>query len=196
MARRPGTSTWQRLWEQSVPYHFIAPALLVYLYFFLWPSVQSLYLSLFDYDGFSPVRTFVGLDNLRKLILEDRLFWIAIRNNVLWTIGSLALPTSLGLLLAVILNSKRVRWRNAFRTAFFVPYVLSLIVVGMLWKNVYNPQTGLLNLIISRILGRPFAHAWLGDTRTALMATLVASTWSTSPLVCRRSHRSCMRRRR
>lgn len=168
----------QVFWRKTVPYQFIILPLAFYFTFFFLPALQSFYLGLFNYDGYSPMKTFVGLDNFRKIIFEDRLFTRAITNNIYWTIGSLVLPLTIGLLLATLFNTKGLFGRGFFRTAIFMPYVLSMIVVAMLWSEIYNPQNGIINRLIEIVTGNASHIAFLGDTHTALISVLLAATWS------------------
>ncbi|MGE5224699.1 MAG: carbohydrate ABC transporter permease [Omnitrophica WOR_2 bacterium] len=168
----------QILLRKTVPYQFIIIPLVFYFIFFFLPALQSFYLGLFNYDGYSPVKTFVGLENFRKIIFEDKLFTRAITNNVYWTIGSLVLPLSIGLILATLFNTKGLFGRGFFRTMIFMPYVLSMIVVALLWSEIYNPQNGIINRLIEIITGKVSHIAFLGQTNTALISVLVAATWS------------------
>jgi ABC-type sugar transport system permease subunit len=168
----------QLYWRKLVPYTFIILPLAVYLTFFLIPAFQSFYLGFFDYDGYSPTKIFVGLENYRKILFEDRLFTRAITNNLYWTIGSLLLPMTIGLVLATLFNSKGVVGRGFFRTAIFTPYVLSIIVVALLWGEIYNPQNGIINKLIELVTGQPSHIAFLGSSKTALISVLITATWS------------------
>jgi raffinose/stachyose/melibiose transport system permease protein len=172
------TTRWQKLWRRTIPYHFIVVPLTVYLIFFCLPAFQSFYLGFFNYDGFSSKMDFVGLENYHKIIFEDNMFVRAITNNAYWTIGSLLLPLSLGLILAVLFNTKGVVGRSFFRTAIFMPYILSVIVVALLWSEIYNPQGGIINKLIEAVTGHPSYIAFLGDPKTALISVLLAATWS------------------
>jgi raffinose/stachyose/melibiose transport system permease protein len=164
--------------RKLVPYTFIAIPMIMYLMFDLIPAFQSFYLGFFEYDGYSPTKIFVGLENYRKILFEDRLFARAITNNILWTIGSLLLPLTIGLLLATVFNSKGLVGRSFFRTAIFMPYVLSIIVVALLWGEIYNPQNGIINKLIEMVTGEPSHIAFLGNPKTALISVLITATWS------------------
>ena len=177
-SRMKQPSRFQLIWRKTIPYQFILIPMAVYVAFFLIPVFKSFYLGFFDYDGFSPNKVFIGLDNYRKILFQDKLFFRAISNNTLWTIGSLLLPLSIGLILAVLFNTKGLVGRNFFRTVIFMPYVLSTIVIAMLWSEVYNPQSGLINKLIEFIIGKPSYIDFLGNKNTALFSVLLAATWS------------------
>ena len=112
--------------------------------------VYSSWLSLFRWDGVSPTKVFVGLDNYGILLTQNDVFWIALKNNAIWLVAALLLPTSIGLGLAILLNSK-FRGSHIFRSVFYFPSVLSLAVVGLIWTWIYHPDLGLLNQALSAI---------------------------------------------
>jgi raffinose/stachyose/melibiose transport system permease protein len=89
-----------------LPWVFIAPALVIYTVIVVYPMIYSSYLSLFRWDGISPHKVFVGLQNYVILLTQNEVFWIALKNNAVWLVASLLLPTSIGLGFALILNSK------------------------------------------------------------------------------------------
>jgi raffinose/stachyose/melibiose transport system permease protein len=169
---------FQLMWRKIVPYTFIVIPFSLYLVFYLIPSFQSFYLGFFEFDGYSPTKVFVGLRNYQEILLEDKLFNRAITNNLYWTIGSLVLPLTIGLILAVVFNTKGLVGKNFFRTAIFMPYVLSVIVIALLWAEIYNPQNGIINKLVEMITGKSSHFAFLGDPRTALISVLIAATWS------------------
>jgi raffinose/stachyose/melibiose transport system permease protein len=131
-------------YQRSLPWWFLGPALLIYSVVVVYPMVYSSYLSLFRWDGVSPTKTFVGLQNYVDLITQDQVFWIALKNNAVWLVAALLLPTSIGLGLALLLNLK-FRGSAVFRSVFYFPAVLSLAVVGLIWTWIYHPDLGLLN---------------------------------------------------
>ncbi len=119
-----------------LPWLFVAPALFIYVVVVVYPMVFSVYLSFFRWDGIAPTKAFIGLQNYVALFASDPVFWIALTNNAIWLVAALILPTSIGLTLALILNSK-FRGSRIFRTIFYIPAVLSLAVVGLIWTWMY-----------------------------------------------------------
>src|SRR5262249_8425557 len=117
---------------RSLPWLFLAPALLIYTVVVVYPMVYSVYLTLFQWDGISPTKIFVGLGNYVILFTQNDVFWITLKNNAIWLVFALLLPTSIGLGLALLLNTK-FRGNNIFRSIFYFPAVLSLAVVGLIW---------------------------------------------------------------
>jgi raffinose/stachyose/melibiose transport system permease protein len=116
-----------------LPWLFLAPALTIYIVVVVYPMAYSAYLSFFKWDGVSPTKQFVGLQNYLTLLLNDPVFWIALRNNAIWLVASLLLPTSIGLGLAVLLNQK-FGGSHIFRSMFYFPAILSLSIVGLIWN--------------------------------------------------------------
>jgi raffinose/stachyose/melibiose transport system permease protein len=168
-ARRP---RWR-----LTPYLFLAPALIWYLCFLVYPMYQSLVISFMDWDGLSANIRFVGLENYRMIFFEDDTARLALRNNILWTLGTLLIPTVIGLLLAVALDRK-LRGRNIFRAVFYGPAVLPMVAVGMIWAWMYNPQFGFINVFLREIGLDQFARGWLSLYETALPATFLTAVWA------------------
>jgi raffinose/stachyose/melibiose transport system permease protein len=157
---------------------FLLPAVLLYGTFIVYPMVDAIRLSFFDWDGFRTTpKVWVGLDNYRRIFRDDPVFWTAFRNSVKWLILSLLVPTVMGLGLALLLN-RRLRGRNPFRTIFYLPAVLAPIAVAAMWKWIYDPNFGVLNRVLELVGVDAVGRAWLGDPDTALYATFVASVWT------------------
>jgi raffinose/stachyose/melibiose transport system permease protein len=169
--RRRGRLLWR-----LTPYLFLAPALIWYIIFLVYPMYQSLVISFMDWDGLSADIRFVGLDNYRRIFFEDDTARLALRNNILWTIGTLLIPTVIGLLLAVALD-RSLRARTVFRAIFYGPAVLPLVAVGMIWAWMYNPQFGFVNVFFREIGLDQFARGWLSLYETALPATFLTAVW-------------------
>jgi raffinose/stachyose/melibiose transport system permease protein len=165
-----------RLPWRLTPYLFLAPALIWYLIFLVYPMYQSLVISFMDWDGLSADIRFVGLENYRRIFFEDDTARLALRNNVLWTIGTLLIPTTIGLMLAVALD-RNLRGRTVLRAIFYGPAVLPLVAVGMIWAWMYNPQFGFINVFFRQIGLDQFARGWLSLYETALPATFLTAVW-------------------
>jgi raffinose/stachyose/melibiose transport system permease protein len=160
-----------------LPWLFLAPALAIYTVIVVYPMVYSAYLSLFRWDGVSPTKVFVGLENYWILLTQNDVFWIALKNNAIWLVAALLLPTSIGLGLAVLLNS-RFRGSHIFRSIFYFPAVLSLAVVGLIWTWIYHPDLGLLNQMLGALGLKVLTRNWLADPNIALYPVIIAATWS------------------
>ena len=159
---------------------FLAPALLAYVVFVIFPMVESVRLSFFEWTGFiGTPQVFVGLKNYVKIFTQDPVFWTAFGNTVIWVVLSLIIPLTISLVLALALN-RPLFGRNLFRSVFYIPGVLASIAVANMWRWIYNPNYG-----IGQSLGTAFGLPWLadiqwlGDKNIALYAVFVAFVWQT-----------------
>lgn len=164
-----------RLRAGSTPYLFLLPALVIYCVFLVYPLFDSLSISLTNWDGLSPVRTFVGLANYQR-IFNDPIAVTAFENNLIWTAVMVVAPTVLGLLLALGLN-RRFPGRTIFRSLFYAPGILPLVGVAALWTWMYDPNVGLINAFLRNVGLGGLAQQWLGSPTTALPSVMVASIW-------------------
>jgi ABC-type sugar transport system permease subunit len=153
----------------------------LYAIFMIYPFFQSIYLSFTDWNGAEPVKNFIGLENYRNL-LTDSLLWKSLRNNVIWVVIGTLGPLALGFLLAVLLAS-RPKGFTLFRTAYFMPQVLSPVVIGIVWGWMYNPLFGIFNVALERVGLESWSRGWLGDPDWALYAVLLAAMWAETGFV-------------
>jgi raffinose/stachyose/melibiose transport system permease protein len=155
---------------------FLAPALVIFLVLVIYPILQSVYYSTFNWKGFGPAVDFIGLDNYVR-ILSDDIFIKAVGNGLLIVVMSLGIQLPLSLLLALMVG-RDLPGRAVFRTIFFLPYVFSEVIVALIWLGLYNPDPdrGFLNALLVLIPGVK-AQPWLGDTSTVLACLFVVLTW-------------------
>ncbi len=158
----------------SGPWWFALPALGFFTVIVVWPSIQGMWLSLFDWDGLSPERAFVGLDNFVQL-LNDPLGSGALVRTVVIAVSLLVVQNLFGLLLALALNT-RIRSRKILRTAFFAPAVLSSVVLGFTFRYIFAPQ-GSLNQILDAIGLESLQRNWLGDPTYAVGTIIFVIAW-------------------
>jgi ABC-type sugar transport system permease subunit len=157
-----------------IPYLWVLPALALYTVFKLVPLVGGVWLALLRWDGIEPA-TFVGLQNFQRMLEDDRL-GPALLHNVEYAIGTVTGKIILSLFLAVLLN-QALHGRGFYRTALFLPVVMSFVVVGILWTWIFNNDFGLLNNLL-RAVGLGFlALDWLGDTKIALWSLMLVDIW-------------------
>jgi raffinose/stachyose/melibiose transport system permease protein len=158
-----------------VIFFFLLPAIILFLTFVVYPIFQSIYYSLFDWNGFGPAVDFVGVDNFKN-ILKDRVFLIALRNGLFIIAFSLFLQLPLSLMLAVLVG-RDLPGRVVFRIIFFMPYVLSEVIAALMWLFILNPdpERGFINAVIVLLGGQ--AQAWLGNTSLVMPAIFAALTW-------------------
>jgi multiple sugar transport system permease protein len=157
---------------------FLGPALLAIGVFFVVPVCAAFVLSFTDFDiyalGSFAYARFVGFKNYAQL-LSDPLFWKAFRNTLEFLLvgGPLSIAVSLGA--ALMIQSKLVRWKGFFRTAYFSPVVTTLVAVAVVWRFVYHPRFGILNYLLSLIgIG---GVDWLGDQHWAMPAIILMAVW-------------------
>lgn len=154
---------------------FLAPAVLIYAVFLIWPLLQAFGFSLYRWRGVSARRTFVGLGNFSDLA-GDTAFRKAILNNLeLLVVGGLVVLV-LAITVAHALQGTNRLSRN-LRGLVLVPQILSLVVVAILWQNLFDPQVGLVNAILKALHLQRFIHGWLGEPGTALGCVGVAFVW-------------------
>lgn len=172
-ARRPRRAG--RAFATALPY--LAPALLLYGLFLVYPMVDSVRLSFFQWSGFrTEEQIFVGLDNYVRLLTADPVFWTALRNSVIWVVASLLVPTVIALLLALGLNRPMIG-RNLMRAVFYIPAVFASITVAAMWRWIYNPTLGFVNQLLTAVGLEQYTQSWLGDPRFALASIFVANIW-------------------
>ncbi len=159
------------------PWHyllFLLPALLLLTVFIVGPAVQSVYYSFHDWNGMSELR-FIGFEGYGKL-LQDEVFLLSLKNTLLLLAVSVFVGVPIALLLAIVLNYD-TPVSKVYKTALFLPTVLSTVIVGLIWTFVYHPSVGPLNSVL-RALGFPdLARPWLAEAETALGSVLVANWW-------------------
>jgi raffinose/stachyose/melibiose transport system permease protein len=160
-----------------LPWVFLAPALVIYSVVVVYPMLYSTYLSLFRWDGVAPKKIFVGFQNYVTLLTHNEVFWIALKNNAIWLVAALLVPTSIGLGLALVLNS-RFRGSHIFRSIFYFPAVLSLAVVGLIWTWIYHPDLGLANQFLDAVGLKILKRNWLSDPQIAIYPVILAATWN------------------
>ena len=160
---------------------FLVPTAALTVMFFLFPLVSAVYYSLVDFHGFEDNPEFVGFANYQHMF-EDPEMWHSLSNNLIWiVIGTLA-PLIFGLALAMMqwsLNKGSV----VYRLAFFLPFVLPGIVIGIVWKWIYDPIDGWLNRAMEMVGLGQFTRGWIGDPDTAIYAVLATAIWSATGFV-------------
>ena len=151
---------------------FILPALLLFLGFTLIPLVTSGIYSFFEYNGIG-TKTFIGIKNYIQLFTEDRYFPLAVKNSLILVVASVFIQLPISLILALVL-SRGVKGDGFFRTVYFIPVVISSMVIGQLWLKMFNNDYGVINTVI-RYFNPKYEHSWL--TKDAFMTVLIPSIW-------------------
>ncbi len=159
----------QAIWA----YVFLTPTLILFALIVIYPFLYAFYLSLQEWGVFGDTY-FVGLQNYRDM-LNDPLFWKSLGNTFKWTVGVVPATIIIALLVALILNSQRVKARGAFRTIYFVPVVTNMVAAAFVWRWLFEPTFGVVNYFLER-LGLP-GPGWLASTKWALPAMMVVGIW-------------------
>jgi N-acetylglucosamine transport system permease protein len=162
---------------------FLAPAVILYLVFVIYPYARSMYNSLTRWKGVSPNQPFVGLENYIRMV-NDEFFWNALVHNLQYLIFLPIMIISLSLFLAFMI-SQRIRFSKLFRVVFFFPQVISIISIGVLWSYVYHPTIGILTSFLQALrlewffqfFGFEGIPVWVGDSRTVRLAIGAVVVW-------------------
>jgi N-acetylglucosamine transport system permease protein len=165
---------------------FLVPPLLLYGIFVVSPYAQAFQIAATDWGGLTPEFEFVGLSNFRRL-LGDGHFWNALRHNALLLVLLPVVTILLGLFFASMISVggrhdrvgvHGVRGAGIYRIVYFFPQVLSVAIIGVLWKEMYAPNSGIINGALRAVGLDALAQPWLGDPRFAFWCVALVLLWS------------------
>ncbi|MHA6530680.1 carbohydrate ABC transporter permease [Paenibacillus sp. BAC0078] len=152
---------------------FVVPALILFLLFFIYPIFSSIYYSLTSWNGVSDTVAYTGLSNFKKATLDDR-FWVSVRNNGWFILFSVFIQVPLIVLFSLLIaNVKKLK--GLYKTAVFMPSIMSTAVIGILWGFIYEPNIGLFNKVLG-VFGIDPVY-WLSDERFAMLSILITNAW-------------------
>ena len=155
---------------------FLFPALILFLTIIIVPIFMSMTYSLTEWDGIGK-RVFTGFDNYKELFLTNSDgFWRAVKNSLIFAAGSVFVQLPISLILALIL-ARGVKGERFYVSVYFIPVLISTVVIGQLWMKIYNPQYGLLNTVLRSMGLDKLAGNWLGDTKKVIFAVIVPVLW-------------------
>lgn len=157
--------------------YFVLPFLVVFLIFNIYPVFYSLYLSFFSWNGISEMKP-VGLDNYIRLFTIDPYFFKSIGNTFIILLGYLPFTILVALLLAALLNHKLIRGQHFFQTAWFLPYIVAPVSIGMLFRILFDWSTGTVNGILLSVGLIDEGLNWLGDPQLARLVLIILMIWS------------------
>jgi raffinose/stachyose/melibiose transport system permease protein len=172
VAPRPVGGGWRERLEILL---FVTPALALMALFVVWPVVSAVRMSFFRWKGFGPMDDFIGLDNYR-LVLTDDVFRQAVMHNFMIVGLSVLIQLPLGLAIALLLN-RRIRGRGLLRTIVFVPYVVAEVIAGVVWYQLLQPESGVVDGLIRSIGLTPPEQGFLGTPGLALGTVFAVLTW-------------------
>lgn len=150
----------------------LSPALILFFTFLIYPTIEVFRMSLFKWGGFSNNQQFVGLDNF-KILWQDENFFRTIQNTILLIVVVTIFTIVLAVLFAAILSTEKIRGNNFFRIIFYIPNILSIVVIAGILSAVYDPKAGLLNAILPEAWNR----LWLGDQSIVIYSLAFALIW-------------------
>ncbi|PFN78146.1 ABC transporter permease [Bacillus sp. AFS076308] len=156
-------------------YLYIVPAFLLMGVFVYYTIADTIYTSFFDWNGISPDKTFIGLTNYFN-IFKDPIFYISLKNTVIFLFLTIFIQMFLGLLIAVLLNAN-VKFKGVYKVIFFLPTVLSAAVISQVFRQIYNASNGELNNFLSSIGLDSLAKSWLADPDISLFAITSINIW-------------------
>lgn len=162
-------------------YLFILPAVVIFAIFYIYPFFEIFNLSLRDWNGISLAKEFIGLDNFKE-ILQDKVWWSSMWHAGYITLIALTFQNALAFALALSCD-RDIRMKKFYRVVFYLPPVLSEVVVGLIWQWILNSQMqggeqiGLLNYFLTKIHMNHLVHNWLSDPKTALTCIAIVHSW-------------------
>ena len=154
----------------------VAPVAVLVLIFFVIPLGNAMYFAVVRFDGVNPNPPFVGLDNFSQMF-GDPVVWKSLVNNAIWIVIGTAAPLLIGLAIALLLWKVK-RGSLWYRVAFFIPYILPGVAIGVVWGWIYDPIRGWLNEALRLIGLDAVTTGWLGDPDTALYAVIATAVWA------------------
>lgn len=163
--------------KNLAPYLYVLPGLLMVLMFVYIPVGANFFYSFFRLSSYSADMKFVGIDNFIRLFTNEA-FPIMIRNNISYCLISLVVQVGFGTVVALLLESKLTgKLRNFYRNVYYIPALISLSAVGLLFTFVYSPDLGLINTFFKSIGLEQFTQNWLGDSKLAIYCIIAMSQW-------------------
>lgn len=150
----------------------LLPALILFFTFMIYPTIEVFRMSFFRWGGFSNNKEFVGLDNF-KILWMDENFFRTMQNTILLIVVVTIFTVVLAVVFAAILSTEKIRGNNLFRIIFYIPNILSIVVIAGILSAVYDPKAGLLNAILPEAWNR----LWLGDQSIVIYSLAFALVW-------------------
>lgn len=162
-------------------FSFVLPAVLIFSFFYIYPFYAIFKISLYEWNGISSSMSFVGLENFQELA-QDKIWWTSIWHAAYITLIALTFQNALAFVLALACD-REIKMKRFYRVVFFIPPVLSEVVVGMLWTWVLNAgmqngeNIGLLNYFLVQTGLPQLVHNWMSDPKTALTCIAIVHSW-------------------
>ena len=157
----------------------LAPAVFLFAIFMIYPTVGVFRMSMYKWGGYTSEKTFVGLDNFKTLFQSDK-FYQAFQNTVLLIIVVTICAFAFSLIFAAILTREKIKGQNFFRIIFYIPNILSVVVISAIFSAIYDPNQGLLNSFLNLFRGADGAEnpiLWLGSQKIVIYSIVIAMIW-------------------
>lgn len=162
--------------NRAVTAALVLPGIVVMVFAMIIPIGFSVYYSLTDWAGIGEYHL-IGAENFFQILFNDPTFWRSLGNVGLLILVTVFIQNPLAFMLAAVLARVSVRLSRLLRTVYFIPAVLSLVVVTALWVNIMNPSFGILNKVLGLFSGMPVMTSWLGNPNTAIWAVIWIIIW-------------------
>lgn len=177
-ASRPRPGVWRRVWEGRRSYLYLAPLMILLLVFVIYPIFGSLVYTLYSWNGIGSPQNFVGLGNFRQII-HDTIFWEAVEHTFIYAVIVVPVQLFIALVLALVLNNRKLRFSAFYRTLFFLPVVASPAVVGVVVQLLLSNFGDTFNswLMNVHVISRPVD--WLGNPTIAMGVIIAVGIWQT-----------------
>ena len=157
-------------------FYCLAPAAILFIVFMIIPTIDIFRMSLFKWGGYTADKKFVGLDNFKMLFQSDR-FYQAFQNSILLIVMVTIITFALALIFAYILSRERLKGQTFFRVIFYIPNILSVVVISAIFSAIYDPNQGLLNSFLNLFRGANNQVLWLGDHKIGIYSIVIAMVW-------------------
>ena len=157
-------------------YLFVLPAAIIFVIFYVIPFIWVFQLGMYDWDGILPTKIFVGLENFKEIFFEDKIWWQSMWQAGYITLIALTFQNALAFLLAWACD-REIKLKHFYRLIFFIPPVLSEVVVGLVWQWILDGNYGLLNHWLTQLGLVNLARNWLSDPSTALTTVAIVHSW-------------------
>ena len=171
-----------KFFDEKIGYLYILPAVLIVTFVMLLPLLYTIYLSFTKNDIYTSTISFVGLRQYMQLF-KDKIFLLAVKNTLIWTIASVFFQFLLGFVLANILHLSFIRFKSPLRILLMIPWVLPGIVSALVWQWSYHPDFGIINEVLKRIGLIQESINWTSSPDTALLSAIIVNVWKMVPFV-------------
>ena len=154
----------------------VAPAVILFFIFMIIPTFNVFKMSLYKWGGYSNNKEFVGFENFSKL-MSDTNFLRSFQNSILLVVCVTVVTMALALIFAAIISREKIKGENFFRIIFYIPNILSVVVISAIFAAIYDPTTGMLNSILGVFRGDKDPILWLGDQKLVIFSLVIAMIW-------------------